>query len=147
MLIRPAREEDRDAWECMRQRLWPSKPGEHADEITRYFAGDLCEPVEVLLAFDEQGEPVGLIELSIRNYAEGCATDRVAFVEGWYVDPAERHKGVGAALIRAAESWATSQGCTDLASDTEFDNNASIAALLATGFTDAGTIRCFKKSL
>ena len=124
-----------------------SQPGEHAGEIESYFAGNLAEPVEVLLAFNERGEAIGFIELSIRAYAEGCISDRVAFIEGWYVEPAERRQGVGAALVRAAESWARSQGCSDLASDSEIDNHASIAAHLALGFADAGTIRCFKKSL
>ena len=61
----------------MRQALWPSPAREHESEIERYFAGELREPVEVLIAFDETGEAIGLIELSIRAYAEGCATDRV----------------------------------------------------------------------
>src|SRR5688572_9037711 len=118
MLIRPAQQTDRDSWERMRQALWPSAPAEHAEEIDRYFAGRLREPVEVLLAFDE-GSAVGFIELSIRAYAEGCLSDRVAFIEGWYVDSAARLQGVGAALVGAAESWARSQGCTELGSDAE----------------------------
>lgn len=147
MRIRAVGQSERSAWERMREMLWPVQPGEHAGEIDRYFAGNLAEPVEVLLAFNERGEAIGFIELSIRAYAEGCSSDRVAFIEGCYVEPAERRSGVGAALVRAAESWARSQGCSDLASDTEIDNHASIAAYLALGFTDAGTIRCFKKSL
>lgn len=147
MQIRAVTDADRVAWERMRERLWPSEPGEHAAEIDRYFAATLREPIEVLLAFNGREEAIGLIELSIRAHAEGCTSDRVAFVEGWYVEPAERRKGVGDALIRAAESWARSQGCVELASDTEPGNDASITAHLAAGFVDAGTIRCFKKSL
>jgi aminoglycoside 6'-N-acetyltransferase I len=131
----------------MRQALWPSEPGRHAQQIERYFAGDLREPLEVLLAFDDSGEAVGFIELSIRAYAEGCVTDRVAFVEGWYVDATERGKGVGATLIRAAEDWARSQGCTELGSDAEVDNTVSAEAHRAVGFTETGIIRCFKKSV
>ena len=103
--------------------------------------------MEVLLAFDEQGQAIGLIELSIRAYAEGCATDRVAFVEGWYVEPTVRMKDVGSALIRAAEDWARSQGCTELGSDTELENVQSSAAHLAVGFTETGVVRCFLKSV
>jgi aminoglycoside 6'-N-acetyltransferase I len=131
----------------MRQALWPSPAGEHAGEIECYFAGTLREPLEVLIAFDERGESIGLIELSIRAYAEGCVTDRVAFVEGWFVEPAFRRKGVGAALIRAAENWARSQGCTELGSDTEVENSVSVAAHLALGFTETGVVRCFRKSV
>jgi aminoglycoside 6'-N-acetyltransferase I len=131
----------------MRQALWPSPAQEHAGEIDRYFAGTLREPVEVLLAFDEQAHAIGMIELSIRAHAEGCATDRVAFVEGWYVEPALRLTGVGTALMRAAEQWARSQGCTELGSDAEVENVSSAAAHLAVGFTETGVVRCFKKSI
>jgi aminoglycoside 6'-N-acetyltransferase I len=131
----------------MRNALWPSPAQAHAGEIDRYFAGSLREPFEVLVAVDAQGQGIGFIELSIRAYAEGCATDRVAFVEGWYVEPAVRMNGIGTALIRAAEEWARSQGCTELGSDTEVDNSASAAAHLALGFTEVGSVRCFIKSV
>ena len=147
VFIRRVQQSDQEAWERMRNALWPSTKGEHAREIARYFAGHIREPLEVLVAFDEQGRAVGLIELSIRAYAEGCETDRVAFVEGWYVDPAARGRGVGAALISAAEAWARSQGCTELGSNAEVDNISSAAAHLAVGFVETGVVRCFKKSL
>jgi aminoglycoside 6'-N-acetyltransferase I len=131
----------------MREALWPSLPGRHVQDIERYFAGELREPLEVFLAFDDHGEAVGLIELSIKAYAEGCLTDRVAFVEGWYVEPTARGKGMGAALVAAAESWARSQGCVELGSDAEVDNLASAAAHRAVGFEETGVIRCFKKAL
>lgn len=147
MLIRAAQQTDRECWERMRDALWPALPGEHGEEIDRYFAGELREPLEVLIAFDDQGDALGFVELSIRAHAEGCLTDHVAFVEGWYVEPAVRGTGVGAALIGAAETWARSQGCTELASDTEVENLTSAAAHRAVGFTETGVVRCFRKSL
>jgi aminoglycoside 6'-N-acetyltransferase I len=146
-VIRPAKESDSADWERMREALWPSEPGEHAREIARYFAGGAREPLEVLLAFDERGEAIGLIELSIRSYAEGATTDRVAFIEGWYVDEPARRRGLGATLVGAAEDWARSQGCLELGSDTEVDNVESAAAHRALGFTETGVIRCFLKRL
>src|SRR5882762_9582706 len=147
MLIRPVKQRDRESWERMRGTLWPLPAREHAGEIDRYFDGELRDPLEVLMAFDEQGRAIGIIELSIRAYAEGCDTDRVAFVEGWYVDPNARGQGVGAALIGAAEAWARSQGCTELGSDAEAEDISSAAAHLAVGFVETGVVRCFKKSL
>ena len=147
MLIRPAQEADRESWERMRDALWPSPAREHGGEIERYFAGELHEPLEVLIAFDDRGDPLGFIELSIRSYAEGCLTDHVAFVEGWYVEPEARGLGVGAALIGAAETWARSQGCTELASNAEVENLSSAAAHRAVGFTETGIVRCFRKAL
>jgi aminoglycoside 6'-N-acetyltransferase I len=147
MVIRSVRQADRESWKIMRQALWPAPPGEHAGTIERFFGGKLREPIEVLIALDNQGDALGFIELSIRAYGEGCGTDHVAFVEGWYVEPRARRKRVGAALMNAAETWARSRGCSELASDTEAENASSAAAHRAVGFTETAVIRCFKKSV
>jgi aminoglycoside 6'-N-acetyltransferase I len=100
----------------------------------------------VLLAHDGAA-PAGFAEISIRHYAEGCSTDRVAFLEGWYVVPEARNRGVGRALVAAAEDWGRSQQCTEFASDAEADNSVSAAAHRALGFEEVGLIRCFRKDL
>ena len=69
-MIRPVDRRDAAAWERMRQALWPSAPGEHAEEIARFFGGDRDDPADVLIACDDSGEPIGFAELSIRPYAE-----------------------------------------------------------------------------
>src|SRR3990170_4067889 len=110
--VRPAKASDAAAWLQLRHALWPERPeGEHREEIDRFFAGALREPLAVLLAEDGAGCPIGLAELSIRAYAEGCHSDRVAYLEGWFVVPDARRRGVGRALIAAAEEWGRSQGC------------------------------------
>ncbi|MEO5898030.1 MAG: GNAT family N-acetyltransferase, partial [Vicinamibacterales bacterium] len=113
--IRRATPIDSNAWLRMRTALWPGE--EVAEDVDRFFAGKLDMPLEVLVAVNGFGELIGFAELSIRRYAEGCVTDRVAFLEGWYVDEAHRRKGVGAALVAAAEAWARKQGCTEFGSD------------------------------
>ena len=139
---------DADSWATLRHALWPeATEAEHRAEIDLFFAGSAREPLAVRVAEDVGGRIIGFAELSIRPHAEGCRTDRVAFVEGWYVAPDTRNEGVGRALIGAAEAWAREQGCTELASDTEADNEASTAAHLALGFEDAGLVRCFRKDL
>src|SRR5262245_15960732 len=148
MLIRPAQPDDSTTWKHLRDSLWPPpEGGDHAREIARYFADELPTLAEVLLAFDDNGAAIGFIELSFRNYAEGCTSEHVAYVEGWYVEPQHRNKHIGAALIRAAEDWARSQGATELASDTETTNTASIAAHHALGFEEIERIACFRKEL
>ncbi len=98
--VRPARPDDAADWLRMRVALWPEgTSSEHASEIDQFFAGTLKNPLEVLLAVDEAGKTVGFAELSIRNYAEDCETDRVAYLEGWYVEAAWRRRGVGKALV------------------------------------------------
>ena len=133
----------------MRHALWPdgSEDG-HRGEIDQYFRGlARGRPAAVLLAEDHERLPVGFAELAIRPYAEGCVSDRVAYLEGWYVVPGARRAGVGLVLIAAAEAWGRSQGSTEFASDADPANDASIAAHLAAGFSDAGLVRCFRKNL
>jgi aminoglycoside 6'-N-acetyltransferase I len=146
--VRAAGKEDAPAWLRMRDALWPGYASTwHADEIQQFFAGKLSMPLAVLIAEDYAGKPLGFAELSIRNYAEDCMTDRVAYLEGWYVVPGARRKGVGRALIAAAEQWARQQGCSEFGSDAELDNEISAAAHRALGFTETVQIRCFKKQL
>jgi len=131
----------------MRHALWPDESNSHRREVADYFRGVLAMPLEVLLAIDEAGQPIGFAELSIRNYAEGCESDRVAFLEGWYVDPAYRRKRVGAMLVNAAEAWARAQGCREFGSDAELDNDVSHAAHRALGFEEVVRIVSYKKRL
>ena len=147
MTIAPVTPADRHVWLQMRGQLWPGSRDTHANEIERFFAGQSREPLAVILAKDDCGRPLGFAELSIRPYAEGCTTDHVAFIEGWFVVPEARGKGVGRALIEASGQWARAQGCLELASNTEAGNDASIAAHLAVGFLDEGIVRCFRKPL
>lgn len=145
--VRPARREDADAWLRMRRELWPQDGASHREDIEKYFAGTLRMLLEVLIAVDETGAPIGFAELNIRQYAEGCDTDRVAFLEGWFVESHARRRGVGRALIEAAERWGRAQGCTEFASDALADNVVSAQAHRALGFSEVEVIRCFRKSL
>ena len=147
MEVRRATTDDSAVWLKMRQALWPEGASDHPFEIAGYFAGRLRMPLEVLLAFDDAGLPVGFVELSIRPYAEGCDTDSVAYLEGWYVAPEARLQGVGRSLIQAAEQWAREEGCSEFASDALVDNEIGAAAHRALGFTEVVQVRCFKKSL
>lgn len=147
-LIRSVTAADTDGWLRMRQALWPDgNLAQHRQDIERYFAGARREPADVLLALAANSAPVGLAELSIRNIVDSCATDRVAYLEGWYVVPECRRKGIGRALILAAEQWAIRQGCREFGSDSEIDNDVSHAAHLRSGFQETGRVRTFRKTL
>jgi aminoglycoside 6'-N-acetyltransferase I len=90
---------------------------------------------------------VGFVELSRRLYAEGCTTSPVGFLEGWYVEPEYRRRGIGGALVAASEAWARALGCREFASDALADNHVSTAAHKSLGFEEVEVIRCFRKSL
>ena len=143
--VRPATLADADGLARLRHALWPDGlEADHRREIERFYAGPQMAP---LLVAEDRSGLLGFAELSIRPYAEGCETDRVGFLEGWFVIPEARHRGVGRKLVAAAEAWARSAGCTEFASDAEADNEESAAAHRALGFEDVGLIRCFRKDL
>ena len=146
--IRHATEEDAAAWLELRCALWPDgSRAEHREEIAKFFAGTLSEPLAVLLAVEETGRAVGLAELSIRPSAAGCRSADVAYLEGWFVHPFVRRQGVGRSLVAAAEEWARARGCTEFASDTQLENRIGAAAHLALGFEEVGSVHCFRKDL
>ena len=148
LLVRPVGPSDAEAWLRMRCALWPEgSEAEHRTEIAAFLDRSAREPAAVLFAEDDAGRPLGFVELSIRPCAEGCRTNRVAYLEGWYVVPDARQGGVGRSLGQAAETWGRAQGCTEFASDTNPDNTSGIAAHLALGFEDAGLVQCFRKEL
>jgi aminoglycoside 6'-N-acetyltransferase I len=147
LTIRPVQPADAEGWLRLRSQLWPEGSAvEHRDEIEAFIDGRAGEPLAVLVA-ERRGALVGFAELSIRSCAEGCHTNRIAYLEGWFVPPEQRRQGVGRALVAAAEKWALEAGCTEFASDTAAGNAASAAAHAAVGFENAGTVVCFRKTL
>ena len=145
--VRAAEPRDIDDWVRMRAALWPDDLDEHRASAERFFGGHRHEPAEVLLAFDDSGRAIGFVELSIRNIVDSCETERVAYLEGWYVDTAARRRGVGAALIAGAERWGLQQGCTEFGSDSLIGNDVSERAHLALGFEDTCRVVNFRKDL
>jgi aminoglycoside 6'-N-acetyltransferase I len=137
---------DADWWRIHRARLYSESVQNLAAEVDRYF-GDGLTGVETALIAEIDERRVGFAELSVRAYAEGCRSENVAYLEGWYVVEGRRGRHVGLALVEAAEAWGRSRGCRELASDTRPDNRGSIDAHLACGFEDAGIVRAFRKSL
>ena len=110
-------------------------------------ADTLFSPQVTWLVVDRgDGRLGGYIELGTRPYADGCDSSPVAYVEAWYVDPDLRGQGWGRALVAAAEAWAREQGLTELASGSLIENERSIAAHLALGFTEVERqVHCAKK--
>ena len=89
----------------------------------------------------------GFLEAGTRKYAEGCDTSPVGYIEGWYVDEDLRGKGIGKALVKAAEDWTRLQGLTEMASDTWLDNEVSIQAHLKMGYEETERLVHFAKKL
>ncbi len=147
MIIRAATPADEQQWSTLRAAMWPEDSADsHAEEIRRFFREEWHLPSAAFLA-EQDGTAVGFVEVSIRPYAEECYSGNVGSVEGWFVIPEERRRGVGAALVAVAENWARDQGCMEMASDAALDNRISAQAHAALGYAQVAEVRCFRKDL
>jgi aminoglycoside 6'-N-acetyltransferase I len=115
--IREIALKDAPVWERMRCDLWPDGVADHAAEIASFFAGTLDEPSAVLMAESVSGTIVGFAELSIRGDVASLKGKQVGYVEGLYVIPEARQRGVAVRLLRAARTWVQQHQCTAFASD------------------------------
>jgi aminoglycoside 6'-N-acetyltransferase I len=148
MDIVPATIDDIDAWAELRAALWPEGSVEHhRDELVQSLR--VVDRREVaFLARAASGEIVGFAEATLRSdYVNGCDTSPVAFLEGIYVRPVDRRKGVARSLVRAVEAWGRERGCSELASDALIDNTQSHAFHAAAGFEETDRVVYFRKPL
>lgn len=148
--IRSASSSDREAVARQFFALWPGGSlAEHGEEVADILAGKPSGtlPLVVLVA-ELDGAIVGFAEVGLRSHADGCDPSRlVGFLEGWYVDEEHRRRGIGRALLQAAEDWARSKGCREMASDTWLDNEPSQHAHQVLGFEVVDRCVHFRKSL
>ena len=145
MHIQTCSDNDLPQWVALRSALWPD---EDAAQMAQEAPGLLTQP-DMLVVVARDGERViGFAEAAIRrDYVNGCETSPVAFVEGIYVAPAQRRRGVARALIAAVEDWARQQGLSELASDALLDNAQSHAMHEALGFGETERVVYFRKPL
>ena len=115
--IRALDKDDFERWVRLRRALWPHHdPAEleaEAEEISSHL-----ETTPVFVAQLPERRLCGMVEVAVRDGAFGCTTDRVGYLEAWYVEPGFRRRGIGRMLVERAEEWARAQGCTEMASDT-----------------------------
>jgi aminoglycoside 6'-N-acetyltransferase I len=143
--IREIVEGDRADWARLRDALWPGSQSDHDAETREYFENPGVGPV--IFVAEADGRLVGFLELDYRKYAPGCSSSPVPFIEGWYVEPGLQRRGIGRALVEAAEAHVRAAGHHEIASDAEIENAVSIAAHAALGYAEVERVVCFHRSL
>ncbi|QDH36433.1 aminoglycoside 6'-N-acetyltransferase [Porphyrobacter sp. YT40] len=135
-------------WARLRISLWAwdtvEDHQEEAEEL--YLSGNPDRTAFV--ALDDDQVVVGFAEATIRrDYVEGCDTSPVVFLEGIYVDPTWRKRGVARALSNAVAEWGTGRDAKEYASNALLDNVGSHAFHAAIGFSETERVVFFKRPL
>lgn len=148
MLVRAVGPADETAWALLRSRLWRSADADElAAEARAFLDGATIPTIAAVFIAEEEATALGFVELAVRSFSDGCESMPVPHVEGWYVEPFARGKGLGRALMDSAEGWARERGFVELASDTEPWNERSIAAHARCGFRETERLVKFCKTL
>ena len=147
MIVRTVEIKDLDQWAKLRNQLWPDSIETHRSELKDYFIGRSNDIAKVFVAETEKNQVVGFIELNLRNFAEGSTARLVPYIEGWFIEESYQNRGLGKSLIHKAEQWAKEGGFNELASDTEIENEKSIAIHNKLGFKEVERVVCFLKKL
>jgi aminoglycoside 6'-N-acetyltransferase I len=129
----------------MRVELYPNLDPDMHDEEMEWLLE--AKDAAAYLAFSDAGEPIGLLEVSLRNVVDGCIGGPVGYVEGIYLEPSLRRKGVGSKLMEFATEWCRKRGCQDMATDAEIENVEAQEFYRRTGFTEVSRTVGFTRSL
>ena len=138
---------EQPGWLELRQALWPHCSAEqHLREMSSFLAAP--KRCVQYVAYTSNGRPVGFAEAALRTeYVNGTNSSPVAFLEGIYVVPESRGRGVGAELVAVVSAWAIGAGCSELASDASPENENSHAFHRALGFEETERVVFFRKVL
>ena len=146
MIVRPVTETDFPAWIAMRARLYTDADAAELEQEACTMA-DWDPPCAAFVAEAEGGVLLGFVEVGIRSYAEGGPSAPSAYIEGIWVEPDHRRRGVARVLLAAAEQWGRRRGVAWLGSDALLDNHLSRAWHRAAGFAEIERLVVFGKPL
>jgi aminoglycoside 6'-N-acetyltransferase I len=146
--VRPLAASDRAAWLRMRTTLYVDEAGDEAVGLDEDIDMMLAEEAWGAFAAEAPGgDLVGFIELYERNYAEGCSTSPVTYIEGIWVAPDWRRRGVARLLLEAGLAWGRSRGRSEMASDVQLPNLVSQAVHRRLGFEETERLVTYRAAI
>lgn len=144
MTILKAKQEHIPEIALLATELWPGHTAREMEED----CAEILEKGGVFFLALEEAEPAAFAQCQLRyDYVEGTDHSPVGYLEGVYVRPGFRGKGLARELVTLCEKWARERGCGEFASDCEVDNVDSLHFHLRCGFAEANRIICFAKKL
>jgi aminoglycoside 6'-N-acetyltransferase I len=144
VLIREIKKSDRDMWLGMYRKLFPDNSDDALlAEIDRIFKSG--KRSAYVAQVDER--PVGFAEYAVRDYANGCHSQPVPFLEGIWIDADYRGQGIAKALVSYLEQLARMAGFTEFGSDVELSNYPSQLMHERLGFKQTEKVIFYRKIL
>lgn len=138
-------EQDSELWLALRQQLYHGLDERFHRQEMHWL---LSSPEHYCLFLtNSTKQPIGLLELSLRNIVDGCIDGPVGYIEGLYLLPEYRGQGLGKNMLQRAAQWFSAQGCSEMATDAELDNRMAQEFYDNQGFTRLWEIVQFKKAL
>lgn len=119
MKLVPIAKKDFPLWQEMRREIYPILDPEYDRlEMEQIHASDIwfCWFIK------DNGAPIGLVEMSSRNIVDGCLSSPVAYLEGLYLKPEYRGRGLGTQAMRLVIDRCRDKGFSELATDAELEN-------------------------
>lgn len=133
-------------WHRFREELYQDLDPAYSEAEIHRIAND-PNMITYLIFEDDSDEPVGMLELSLRNIVDGCNSSPVAYIDGLYVVEKWQNRGIGPQIVAFSKKWAMEQGCTELAVDTELDNERAQQFYLKNGFEETFRIVQYRMDL
>ena len=114
VLIREIHKSDRDMWLGMYRQLFPNNSDDALiAEMERIFKSGKRSAYVALI--DDLS--VGFAEYALRDYANGCHSQPVPFLEGIWIDEDYRGQGIAKSLVSYLEQKARMAGFREFGSD------------------------------
>jgi aminoglycoside 6'-N-acetyltransferase I len=137
-MIREATADDLSALLDLRTKLWPHRVGEENSKEMVHILKSAHHAA--MLAFRDDGTPCGYLELC-------CKSAPFGYIEGIYIDEADRGKGIGRMMIESGLRWLELRGCTEVGSNAHIDNQVSIDFHKKLGFEEVDRHVVFKRAI
>lgn len=114
------------------------------EQIARRFARIDGQPHQLVFVAEEAGVTVAWLHVAVHPYLE---SDASAEILGLVVADDHRNRGIGQALVDAAEAWARAQGCATMRVRSRVTRERAHTFYERDGFRRVKTQHCFEKML
>jgi len=144
VLIREIHKSDRDMWLEMYRQLFPDNSDEALiAEMGRIYKSGKRSAYVALI----DDVSAGFAEYALRDYANGCHSQPVPFLEGIWIDADYRGQGIAKALVSYLEQKARMAGFKEFGSDVELSNYPSQLMHERLGFEQTEKVIFYRKVL